>query len=335
MLSCRKTDDFVTNKRIKMKKAILAVLSATLLLSVVAPAQAEDQKVLAIIDTSINSEIATSVIYEACFTASKLSGCSNGDVFMEGKGAGKSPLPASLNSTTYHGDSMVKAAITANPNLKIVFVRVADVNAAGNATIFAKSLIYAIDWVSKNAQKHSIDAVSISLSGVSTSVDVANAATRATTLSPNCTNASVINSVSLLTSSNIPTFAATGNNGAKAIVGFPACIPGVIGVGALSNQVDGSDKLGETATNRGPGLDIVAIGAINITKYNGSPTTLSGSSGANVLAASTYVKNNTYASFAEYVEKLSKVSVKFLDYKDPKTNAFVWEPARLLPISSN
>jgi len=318
-----------------MKKAILAVLSATLLLSAVAPAQAEDQKVLAIIDTAINSEIAKSVIHEVCFTASKSTGCSNKDVYMEGPGAAKAVWPASLNSTTYHGDSMVKAATTVNPDLKVVFIRVADVTSAGNSTIFSKSLISAMDWVSKNAQKYSIDAVSISLSGVSTSVDVANAATKVTTLSTNCTNATVINSVSLLTSSNIPTFAATGNNGAKAIVGFPACIPGVIGVGALSNQVDGSDKLGETATNRGPGLDVVANGAINITKYNGSPTTLSGSSGANVLAASTYVKKNIYASFAEYVEKLSKVSVKFLDYKDPKTNAFVWETARLLPISSN
>jgi hypothetical protein len=318
-----------------MKKTILAVLSAAMLFSVASPAQAEDQKVLAIIDTAINSDNFPSVIYEACFTASKPSGCSNGNLFMEGKGAGKSPVPASLNSTTYHGDSMVKAALASNPNLKIVFVRVSDVSANGNGAIFAKSLISAIEWVSNNADKHSIDAVSISLSGVSNSVDVANASVKATAFSPNCTNTNVINAVSSLSSKNVPTFAATGNNGSKTVIGFPACIPGVIGVGALSNQTDGADKLGETATNRGPGLDVVSNGAINITKYNGSPMTLSGSSGANVVTASTYLNKNTYATFAEYVEKLSKVSVKFLDYKDPKTNAFVWEPVRLLPISSN
>lgn len=318
-----------------MKKAILAVLASTLLLSVAVPAQAEDQKVLAIIDTAINSDIVPSVVYEACFTASKSTGCPNGQTFMEGKGSAKSPFPASLNSTTYHGDSMVKAALVVNPNLKIVFVRVADVNASGNGSMFNNSLIAAIAWVAANAEKHSIDAVSISLSGVNSTLDPASATTKVVSLSSKCSDQSVIGSVSSLALKNIPTFAATGNNGSKTVVGFPACIPGVIGVGALSSQTDGKDKLGETATNRGPGLDIVATGNINITKYNGSPTTLAGSSGANVVAASTYINKNTYSNFNDYVSNLSKVSVKFLDYRDTKTNAFVWEAVRTLPIGSN
>lgn len=333
MLSCRKTDDFVTNKRNKMKKAILAVLSATLLLSVTVPAQAEDQKVLAIIDTAINSDIHPSVVYEACFTVSKSMACPNGQTFMEGKGAAKSPFPASINSNTYHGDSMVKAALAVNPNLKVVFVRVADVNSAGNTLMLPASLIAAVDWVSKNASKHSIDAVSISLSGVNATFDIANATNKVVTASPFCSNQSVISSVSALTLQNIPTFASTGNNGSKDIVGFPACIPGVIGVGALSAQTDGSTLIGETATNRGPGLDMVASGNINITKYNGSPTTLSGSSGANVVSASTYVKNNTYATADEYIAKLPTVSVKFLLAKDAKAG-LIWEPARVLAVNT-
>jgi len=318
-----------------MKKAILAVLASTLLLSVAVPAQAEDQKVLAIIDTAINSDIVPSVIYEACFTAAKSTGCPNGQTFMEGKGSAKSPFPTSLNSNTYHGDSMVKAALAVNPNLKIVFVRVADVNASGNGSLFNNSLISAIAWVSANAEKHSIDAVSISLSGVNSTLDPANAATKVIALSSKCSDQSVIGAVSSLVLKNIPTFAATGNNGSKTVVGFPACIPGVIGVGEVSSQTDGKDKLGATASNRGPGLDIVAIGNVNITKYNGSPTTLSGSSGANVVTASTYINKNTYNNFNDYVSNLPKVSVKFLDYKDAKTNALVWEAARTLPIGSN
>lgn len=318
-----------------MKKAILAVLASTLLLSVTVPAQAEDQKVLAIIDTAINSDIIPSVVYEACFTAAKSTGCPNGETFMEGKGSAKSAFPASINSNTYHGDSMVKAAVAVNPDLKIVFVRVADVTKSGNGSIFNNSLIAAIDWVSKNAEKYSIDALSISLSGVNTTLDVANAATKVIALSSKCSDQSVISSVSSLALKNIPTFAATGNNGSKTVVGFPACIPGVIGVGEVSSQTDGKDKLGATATNRGPGLDIVAIGNVNITKYNGSPTTLAGSSGANVVVASTYINKNTYNNFNDYVSNLPKVSVKFLDYKDAKTNAFVWEVARTLPIGSN
>jgi hypothetical protein len=333
MLSRRKTDDFVTNQRNKMKKAILAVLSATLLLSVTSTAQAEDQRVLAIIDTAINSDIHPSVVYEACFTVSKAMACPNGQTFMEGKGAAKSPFPASINNNTYHGDSMAKAALAVNPNLKIVFVRVADVNAAGNTLMIPASLILAIDWVSKNASKYSIDAVSISLSGVNATMDIANATSKAVTASAHCTNQSVINSVSSMALQNIPTFASTGNNGSRDIVGFPACIPGVIGVGALSSQTDESTLIGETATNRGPGLDMVANGNINITKYNGSPTTLSGSSGANVVSASTFVKNNTYTTVDEYVSKLSTVSVKFLLAKDAK-GALTWEPTRVLAFNT-
>jgi len=45
-----------TKRETKMKKTLLALLSAVLLITVVQPAQAEDQKVLAIIDTAIDSK---------------------------------------------------------------------------------------------------------------------------------------------------------------------------------------------------------------------------------------------------------------------------------------
>ena len=174
---------------------------------------------------------------------------------------------------------MVKAALAVTPTLKIVFVRIADVNSFGGNVIRPESLISAIKWVSDNADKYSIDAVSLSLSG---------------TNQDTCTNQTTVSSVASLGLKNIPTFAATGNEGSKTTVGFPACVPGVIGVGASTDQFDNGIRLGETATNRGPGLDIVAPGKIDITKYNGSPTTLSGSSGANVISASRYINKNTY-----------------------------------------
>jgi hypothetical protein len=278
-----------------MKKAILALLSATLLLSVISPAQAEDQRVLAIIDTAIDSSKHPLVIGEACFTSAPITSCSNGKTFMEGKGSASSAWPVSINSNTYHGDSMVKAAIASNPNLKIVFVRIADVDRVGNNFIQAPSLISAIKWVADNSEKYSIDAVSLSLSGLNPA---------------NCSNQTTITSVASLGLKNIPTFAATGNDASKTAVGFPACVPGVIGVGALSSL---ESKMLETATNRGPGLDVVSNGSINITKYNGSPTTLSGSSGANVVTASTYIKNVNSKKFQEYLDSLPKIVVTQMD----------------------
>ena len=224
-----------------MKKTLLALLSATLLLTIISPAQAEDQKVLAIIDTAINSKNFSSIIHEVCFTSDS---CPNGTNYMEGPEAasstgwlmsGSGPAakkvrmvsawPASINNGTYHGDAMVKAALVANPNVKIVFIRFYDVTSLGNSFAQADSLVRAIDWVSKNADKYSIDAVSISQSNIK------NPAL--------CTNTTTLNAVSFMNTKNIPTFASTGNDGSKTVVGFPACVSGVIGVGALSSQSDG------------------------------------------------------------------------------------------------
>ena len=293
-----------------MKKALLALLTIALAFTALAPAQAEDQKVIAIIDTAINSNNFSSIIHEVCFTTVKSSiptqnmSCPNGELFMEGRGAANSPLPTNLNSGTYHGDSMVKAALATNPNVKIVFIRYSDVTSLGNNRNDPAALISAMNWVSKNAVKYSIDALSISQSGVSTDTK-----TKARVLHPACSDATAINAVSELKKINVPTFAATGNDGLANLVGFPACVTDVIGVGAL-----GSPTQFEKVTNRGPGLDLVALGKVSVTKYNGSPTDISGSSGATVVAASSYINKNTGKLFTDYINSLPKIVVSGTSY---------------------
>lgn len=285
-----------------MKKALLAVLSAILVVTTVQPVQANDQRVLAIIDTAINSNNFPQIIHEVCLTsrrsvASKMA-CPNGASFMEGKGAASAPWPKSINNATYHGDAMVKSALTVNPNLNIVFVRFHDVNSLGNSLGSADALALAIDWVSKNASKYSIDAVSISQSSVSTG-----------NLTLCSTDAVTINAVNSLNSNNIPVFAATGNDRRKDVVGFPSCVNGVIGVGAL-----GSATQLEAATNSGPGLDMVSSGRVSITKYNGAATDTSGSSVATAVSAASYVNRNTFKTFVEYLESLSKILIGNMSY---------------------
>jgi hypothetical protein len=293
-----------------MKKILLALLSIAIAFTAMQPSQAEDQKVLAIIDSAINSTKFTSIIHEVCFTTVKSSNpnenmsCPNGELFMEGKGAASAPWPTSINNATYHGDSMVKAALSVNPNVKIVFIRFNDVTSIGNSRGDYEALIKAIDWVSINAAKYSIDALSISQSGVTT-----NLTTKQKTLHIGCSSQQAANSVAKLNIDNVPVFSATGNDGLNTIVGFPACVPGVVGVGAL-----GSSTQFEKATNRGPGIDLVALGKVTITKYNGSITDISGSSGANVVAASLYVKNNTQKTFAEYFNSLPKILISGVSY---------------------
>jgi len=287
-----------------MKKALLALLSAVLVITAVQPAQAQDERVLAIIDSAINSNNFPQIIHEVCFTTVKSKivsqnmSCPNGELFMEGKGAASAPWPTSINNATYHGDSMVKAALTVNPNLKIVFIRFNDVTSLGNSRGDARALALAFDWVSKNASKYSIDALSVSQSSVS----AGNLAL--------CTKDTVtVNAVASLTANNIPVFAATGNDRRKDVVGFPSCVNGVIGVGALGNatQLEG-------LTNTGPGLDMVAPGKVRITKYNGSPTDTAGSSVATAVSAASYVNRNTFSTFGEYLSSLSKIAIGDASY---------------------
>ena len=287
-----------------MKKALLALLSALLVITTVQPVQANDERVLAIIDSAINSNNFPQIIHEVCFTTVKSKivsqnmSCPNGELFMEGKGAASAPWPTSINNATYHGDSMVKSALTVNPNLKIVFIRFNDVTSIGNSRGDARALALAFDWVSKNAAKYSIDALSVSQSSVS----AGNLAL--------CTKDTVtINAVSSLNASNVPVFAAVGNDRRRDVVGFPSCVNGVIGVGALGNatQLEG-------LTNTGPGLDMVAPGKVRITKYNGSATDTAGSSVATAVSAASYVNRNTFSTFGEYLSSLSKIVIGAASY---------------------
>ncbi len=278
-----------------MKKALLALLSIAIAFTAISPAQAEDQKVLAIIDSAVNSDKITSVIYEACFTQNN--SCPNKTNFMEGKGSANSHVwHSSIVNPVYHGHNMTQAALTVDPNIKIVFVRVANITSSGNILQDAKSLQSAIDWVSKNAEKYSIDAVSISLSSIS-----------ANNLNACTTNSVVINAVSSLNLKNIPTFAATGNDGSLNVVGYPSCVSGVIGVGASWFDNTTKSHIFAKSTNRGPGLDVLGVAETLIVRYHGTTVDTSGTSGATVLAAAKYVSKNTYKTFGEYVSSLPKI----------------------------
>ena len=301
-----------------MKKTLLALLSIALVFTAMQPSQAQDQKVLAIIDSAINAKNFPSIIHEVCFTTvksrivSENMSCPNGELFMEGPGSASAPWPMQrdrntglpipglidVNNATFHGDTMVKAALTVDPNLKIVFVRFNDVTTLGNSRGDVRALTLAIDWVSKNASKYSIDALSISQSSVS-----------ASNLALCSTSTVVINSVASLNANNIPVFVATGNDRRRDVVGFPSCVNGVIGVGALGNatQLEG-------LTNTGPGLDMVAPGRVRVTKYNGSPTDTSGSSVATVVSAASYVNKNTFKTFGEYLSSLPKILIGTASY---------------------
>jgi hypothetical protein len=289
-----------------MKKVLLSLLTVALAFTALAPAQAEDQKVLAIIDTAIDSKNFSSIIHEVCFSQNM--SCPNKTNFMEGPGSASAVIwPKSLNDGTHHGDWMTKAALKIDPSIKIVFVRYSNVVASGSSTNRPEALVAAIDWVSKNANKYGIDALSISQAAVDkTNLDRCNVDSR------NFDRVTA-GAVSVLNTNNVPVFISTGNHARNDVVGWPACTPGVIGVGALTTS---TSLVLERATNRGPGLDLVTFGAVEIHKGNvvNAKFNLAGTSGATVVSASTYLKNNTFKTFQEYLNSLPKVLINSVSY---------------------
>ena len=280
-----------------MKKVALAV-SVILGFIVVQPVQAAETETIAIIDTAIDSSKNLNVVYEACFT---LKTCPNGTSFQEGKGS------AMVNNWKVkgvdHGFNISQAAVLANPNVKIVFIRISDLNVYPTFSAIhndGTSLSRAIDWVSQNASRLNIRAVSVSQS-------------RINFLAGTCpSDIAFENAVKVLNIQNIPTFVATGNDSRKNQVGFPACVNGVVGVGALrpSSGVRpypaSSYTLFASYSNIGPGLDLVAKGDADIKSYAGFNMTITGTSVAAPTAAAISVAKNKSQTWNNFILTLPK-----------------------------
>ena len=286
-----------------MKKIIILlsiVLSTILGVASLQPAQAEDQKVIAIIDTAVDSTKIPGVIYEVCITiVSPINSCPNGQGFQEGKG--------SANVSNWkikgidHGHNMTQAALIAAPDVKVVFVRMAAIVGTGlTMRMDDDTLATALSWVSQNANKFSIDAVSISQSRI-------NFAPGSCPI-----NTKFSEAVQQLKTNNVPVFVATGNNAKTNQVGFPACTTDVVGVGSLAWTVPSAANplsvlVVPKSANTGPGLDVFGIAQERVTSYRGRSLIISGTSVATVIAASKAVSKYNGSPWESYLDSYVKV----------------------------
>ncbi len=294
MPSSFKNQTITITERDKMKKALLALLSAALVITAMQPSQAQEQKVIAIIDTAIDSSKFNNIVYEVCFTTSTKNNsgtCPNSKTFQEGTGAAN--VSNWKLSGVDHGHNVAKAATNANPNVKIVFIRYSDQLATrvhGDMNSMAKAL----EWVSNNAVRLNIGGVSISQASGSY---VPSTCSKHSAFG--LTNKSVVS----LSSQNVDVFAATGNNSKKDVVGFPACVDGVIGVGAVR-----PDLVMASYTNVGPGLDVVARGDAKVKSYGGWDIDVIGTSIATPVAAVLSVSRGINGQTQSFISSLTKVS---------------------------
>lgn len=269
-------------------KKIIMIVAVILGLSVIQPVQALETDTIAIIDTAMDSSKNSNVIYEVCFTVKS---CPNGTNFQEGPG---SAMVKDWKITGIdHGFNISQVAVLANPNIKIVFIRISDVNVYPTFSAMhndGTSLSRAIEWVSKNSSRFNIKAVSISQS-------------RSNFTAGTCpTDVTLANAVKSLNVQNVPTFVATGNDSKKNQIGFPSCVDGVISVSALR-----PDLTFASYANVGPGLDMVARGDAIVKGYCGCKTmTITGTSVATPVLATLSVTRKTSVSWNEYFSSLPK-----------------------------
>lgn len=248
-----------------MKKYLLMLIVMFLGFSTISSAQAESKKTLVIIDSAIDSSKFSNIIHEVCITVKS---CKNG---IEGMGTANVDNQSWSIKGIEHGHSVVSSAIQANPSIKIIFIRITDVNKYptfsaihSDGAMLSKSL----QWVINNSAKFNIGAVSIS--------QVRNNFPKGTCPK----DISFSNSVQSLKSVNIPVFVAVGNSAKWDHPSYPACITDVYGVGATKPN-------GQLApyTHGGIGQDIVALGESNITDVKGLGVKVYGTSISTPVAA--------------------------------------------------
>lgn len=243
---------------------------------------------IAIVDTSINSKYVKNVVHEVCFTSNN--SCPNNLSFMDGVGSANVPSAAYKIDSVLHGTEVAQTAIQANPNIKIVFIRIG--NWYGTSMLQdGNSLDAAMNWLAQNAKQYGIQTVSISQEreNFTGACPVDNVFT---------------NDVQLLKSTNVLVFAGSGNSGKANFVGFPACSPDVISVGASSAQ--GTPYY---FSNLGTGVKLMSLGRTTVPVQTDSGTVqtpVMGTSIATPWAATLWATNGwgPYQSAQSNIAKL-------------------------------
>jgi hypothetical protein len=266
-----------------MKTKALLICAALGLALLSTPANAASDKTLVIIDSGINTNLdwaKSAVIEEACFIEYGL--CPNGKSSMVGPGAATLDPKLVTDKAMSHGTQMASVAVTVNPDVKIVFVRVVGMSKGRATTYTTKALSLALDWVSANAARLNVGAVSVSFG-------------RAYREAACPIETKLQDQIIGLASVNVPVVVSTGNGSDQKKVYYPACIPQAIAVGATDTRYTVKNIQGWVypimlISNSSPDLDLYAMGRWTVTDVTGTKAVSLGTSGATVSVATRLTK---------------------------------------------
>jgi hypothetical protein len=214
------------------KKIVMGLVALMLAIPATSHANIKNKTVsvptLAILDTALDTSIPSikeKLVYEVCIL--EWTTCPNGKSFMEGPGSSHLPIESITKNGFDHGTQMASAAINANPNMNIVFVRIIGQNINNDRQITTEATVYnALNWVLANKDKFNIQAVSMS-QGNSDLVQSANYCP-----STPITQQSIKNLLDL----GIPTFVPVGNSRNYKMINWPSCLPESFAIGAGSRS---------------------------------------------------------------------------------------------------
>ena len=289
-----------------MKTKLIIAAIAIGVAGITPAATAAEPKSLVIIDSGFNTQLpflAGKVIDEACFI--EYGKCPNGQASMTGPGSATlAATDAAKDKTFNHGTQMASVANTVNPSTRFVLIRIVGKSDKGFANTYTtRALQSALDWVSANAARLNVGAVSISMG---------RAYKEAACPIETPLQARIVE----LKASHIGVFTAAGNRSNQTKVDYPACIPEAITVGATDTRYTLKTIAGwiypiMPNSNGGADLDLYALGRYTVTMLDGSSTIVLGTSAATAAVASKWTQSlsegGTYDSLWSTIQsKLDK-----------------------------
>lgn len=284
------------------KKILSAILSITLIIPITANAApirnyTVSQPVVAILDTAIDTSLPVfkdRILFEACVT--EWSACPNGKAEMEGPGSATLPTSIMSKNGFDHGTLMSSIAVSANPNVKIVFIRIIGANSSGlRQNTSEKTVINALDWVIRNKERFNIQAVSMSQGHHSL------------LFGPDyCPKTPATESkINTLVSMEVPVFFPSGNLRDYSRISWPSCIPSAIAVGATMPT-----KSVAIYSNFDPKLtDFFALGTTRGFTVGGQLVNVAGTSASSAIAATqwatvkSFKPNLTYSQIYDLLSR--------------------------------
>ena len=201
-----------------MKKLIA---TSILLLSVMTPVHAEPPASIAVIDSGAPTSLFPNIVGEYCVV--EMFTCPNGNKTMDGLGA--SNIAPSTNLALTHGSEMMSIINQVNPNAKLVSIRIIGITNGIPGIYTLNAVKSALDWILLNQVKYNIKVVNISQGKIFAGCAVP---------------AGLAEDVTALKAKGVTVVAATGNDSVRTDMMAPACVPGVVSVGATDNPDPGA-----------------------------------------------------------------------------------------------